>query len=116
MKKALLILFFGLFVAQQFAMGGIPIQIKKTTDDGTGVRGFTNDVSGELQYETIEITFEAELGPAEITIETPSGSVVASAYCPSTPGYVELTIPINGTYYIIITTDEGVYTGHLNIN
>lgn len=116
MKKTLLILFFGLFVAQQFAMGGIPIQIKKTYDNGTGVRGFTSEISGELQYETIEITFEAELGPAEITIETLSGAVVTSAYCPSTPGYVELTIPARGAYNIIITTTEGVYTGQLNIN
>ncbi len=115
MKKILFILFFGLLSSQLFAVGGTPIQIKRTDSIGNS-RPMVTDISVELEGNTIEITFGSDCGAADITVETSSGATVASAYCASTPGYSELTISTPGSYVLTIATSDGVYKGQLNIN
>lgn len=115
MKKVLFLLFFGLLLSQ-LAVGGTPIQIRKIVNGDEGVKPQLTDISVELNGNTIEITFISNCGAADITVETSSGATVASAYCPSTPGYSELTISTPGSYVLTIATSDGVYKGQLNIN
>lgn len=115
MKKALFILFFGFLFVQLFAVEGTPIQMIKIGGNG-GAKPQLTDISVELNGNTLEITFSSDCGAADITVETSSGAIVASAYCPSTPGYAELTISTPGNYVLTITTSDGVYKGQLNIN
>ena len=115
MKKVLFLLLFGLLLSQQFAVGGTPIQIKRTDSMGNS-RPMVTDISVELEGNTIEITFGSDCGAADITVETAAGATAASAYCPSTPGYVELTVSVPGSYVLTIATSDGVYKGQLNIN
>lgn len=115
MKKILFILFFGLLFVQLFAVEGTPIQMIKIGSNG-GAKPQLTDISVELNGNTLEITFSSDCGAADITVETSSGAFVASAYCPSTPGYAEVTISTQGSYVLTITTSDGVYKGQLNIN
>lgn len=115
MKKVLFILLFGLVFSQQFAFGGIPIQIIRTDDMGEA-KPQSADISVVLNGNTLEITFSSDCGAADITVETSSGGIVATAYCPSTPGYAEITISTPGSYVLTITTNDGIYKGQLNIN
>ncbi len=116
MKKVLFLLFFGLLFSQQFAIGGTPIQIRKVQNSDEGARAQTANIAVELKETTIEITFYSDCGAANIVVETSSGAFVASAYCPSTPGYSELTISTPGSYVLTITTSDGIYQGQIIIN
>lgn len=115
MKKVLFFLFFGLLFSQQFAIGGIPIQIKKTNDVGE-VRSASSDVTAEVKDDTVIILIDTDNGSAYITVDTPSGAYVASTFCPSTPGYAEIEISTPGCYVLTITTSEGIYQGQFIIN
>ncbi|MBQ3843401.1 MAG: DUF3244 domain-containing protein [Bacteroidales bacterium] len=115
MKKVLFILFFGSLFSQLFAIEGQPIQLIKTNDNGQA-RTQSANISVELEGNTIEITFGSDCGAADITVETATGATVASTYCPSTPGYAELTISTPGCYVLTITTSDGIYKGQLIIN
>lgn len=116
MKKVLFLLIFGLLLSQQFVVAGIPIQIRKVQNSDDGTKSQSADISVELEGNTIEITFGSDCGAADITIETAAGATVASTYCPSTPGYAELTISTPGCYVLTITTSDGIYKGQLIIN
>ena len=115
MKKVLFFLVFGVFLTQLHAIEGQPIQIIKTNNNGAP-KSQTDDISVELEGNTIEITFGSDCGATDIAVETASGATVASTYCPSTPGYAELTISIPGGYVLTITTSDGVYKGQVIIN
>ena len=115
MKKVLFLFFFGLLFLQLFAIEGQPIQIIKTNNNGAP-KSQTADISVELEGNTIEITFGSDCGAADIIVETVTGATVASTYCPSTPGYAELTISTPGCYVLTITTSDGVYKGQVIIN
>lgn len=115
MKKVLFILFFGALFSQLFAIEGQPIQLIKTNDNGQD-RTQSANISVELEENTLEITFGSDCGAADITVETATGANVASTYCPSTPGYAEVTISTPGSYVLTITTSDGIYKGQLNIN
>lgn len=113
MKRAFFVLLFGILCLQLFAIVGIPVQINKTgIDDGTKSAG----ISVELNGNTLDITFSSACGAADIVVETSSGAIVASAYCPSTPGYAEVTISTPGSYVLTITTSDGIYKGQFIIN
>ncbi len=113
MKKLLCILFFGMLFSQQYAIGGVPIQIIKTNDLGE-VKSPAN-ITAEVSNNTIVLMIDYSCGGADITVETPTGNIVASTYCPITSGYAEITIPTSGCYIIRITTSEAVYEGQLII-
>lgn len=114
MKKLMFILFFGLLFAQQFAIGGIPIQIKKTNDCG---EARSIDISVEINNNnTISIVFNTDCGDADIIIETTTGVYVTSAYCPTTPDNVEIRITSPGCYVVTIKTIDGTYQGQFIIN
>ncbi len=115
MKKLFFFLLFGMIFSQSFALDGIPIQINKT-GASSDPRFQPADISVELNGNTLEITFSSDCGAADITVETSSGAIVSSAYCPSTPGYAEVTISTPGSYVLTITTSDGIYKGQLNIN
>lgn len=115
MKKVLFFLLFGLLFSQQFANGGIPIQIKKLQNGDEGARTATTLINAEVNGNTLTVTFNSNCGDAEIMIETPSGSFVASAYCSSTPGSIDISL-LPGCYVVTITTGNGIYQGQLIIN
>lgn len=115
MKKVLFILFFGALFSQLFAIEGQPIQLIKTNDNGQD-RTQSANISVELEGNTIEITFGSDCGVADITVETATGATMASTYCPSTPGYAEVTISVSGSYVLTIATSNGIYKGQIIIN
>lgn len=108
MKKVLFLLLFGSLFSQLLAIEGQPIQLIKTNNSGEP-KSQQADISVELEGHTLEITFGSDCGAADITVENAAGATVASTYCPSTPGYVELTISTPGWYVLTITTSDGVY-------
>ena len=115
MKKVLFFLVFGVFLTQLHAIEGQPIQIIKTNNNGAP-KSQTADISVELEGNTIEITFGSDCGAADISVETAAGATVASTYCPSTPGYAEVTISVSGSYVLTIATSNGIYKGQIIIN
>ena len=115
MKKVLFLLLFGSLFSQLLAIEGQPIQLIKTNNSGEP-KSQQADISVELEGHTLEITFGSDCGAADIIVETSSGAIVASAYCPSTPGYAEVTISTPGSYVLTITTSDGIYKGQFIIN
>lgn len=115
MKRVLFFLVFSLFLSQQFANCSIPIQIKKLQNGDEGAKGGAVNINVEVIGDTVTVSFNSNCGEADVIIETPSGSYVASAYCSSTPGFVDITLS-SGFYVITITTGNGIYQGQLIIN
>lgn len=115
MKKVLFLLLFGSLFSQLLAIEGQPIQLIKTNNSGEP-KSQQADISVELEGHTLEITFGSACGAADITVENAAGATVASTYCPSIPGYAEVTISTPGSYVLTITTSDGIYKGQFIIN
>lgn len=115
MKKVLFLLLFGSLFSQLLAIEGQPIQLIKTNNSGEP-KSQQADISVELEGHTLEITFGSACGAADITVENAAGATVASTYCPSTPGYAEVTISVSGSYVLTIATSNGIYKGQFIIN